>query len=55
MDYFQCPPATVSEQLARRTFVYDLSFDWLVNSLNTLLGKKRFSIILYALFTVDTF
>ncbi|VVD05833.1 transcription termination factor, mitochondrial [Leptidea sinapis] len=32
-----CPPSMLSERVARRTFIYSLSFDWIENSLNVLL------------------
>ncbi|CAK1549798.1 unnamed protein product [Leptosia nina] len=35
----KCPPSMLSERLAKRTFVYDLSFDWLEKSLKVLLDK----------------
>ncbi|XP_063376117.1 transcription termination factor, mitochondrial isoform X1 [Cydia fagiglandana] len=33
----KCSPSELSERLAKRTFVYSLSFEWLENSLETLL------------------
>ncbi|CAK1603306.1 unnamed protein product [Parnassius mnemosyne] len=32
-----CPPKQLAEMLAKRTFLYNLSFEWLENSLNVLL------------------
>ncbi|XP_061707075.1 transcription termination factor, mitochondrial-like isoform X1 [Cydia pomonella] len=36
-DKIKCSPSELSERLAKRTFVYTLSFQWLENSLRTLL------------------
>lgn len=33
----KCRPSELSERLAKRTFIYSLSFEWLENSLNVLL------------------
>ncbi|XP_068620888.1 transcription termination factor, mitochondrial isoform X1 [Battus philenor] len=34
----KCPPEAIRETIAKRTFVYNMSFDWLESSLNVLLG-----------------
>ncbi|XP_045764627.1 transcription termination factor, mitochondrial isoform X1 [Maniola jurtina] len=36
-DHIKCPPLVLSQQIVRRTFIYNLSFDWLESSLQVLL------------------
>ncbi|XP_023954721.2 transcription termination factor, mitochondrial [Bicyclus anynana] len=36
-EKIKCPPNVLSQHIAKRTFVYNLTFDWLESSLNALL------------------
>lgn len=39
---FQVPPSVLSEKLAKRTFIYGLSFDWIEKALDVLIGKNMY-------------
>ena len=39
--FLQVPPSLLSEKLAKRTFIYSLSFDWIQKSLDVLIGKNQ--------------
>ncbi|XP_022128069.2 transcription termination factor, mitochondrial isoform X2 [Pieris rapae] len=38
-SHLKCPPGMLSDRLAKRCFIYSLSFDWLEKSLKVLLDK----------------